>query len=202
MTSESQIIEPQVTNLSKKFNQTDVFSLFLTAAFPLHAWTIVMALRDISWVIKDRMVSGAVGFSAYVLLYTLLESILLTIFLLLLGLLISRKWAKNQRLVSLGVVAILLAGWSILEQVILVLLLDRLAAVLGRFAFLGSSPWIGMLILGVLVTVSFALPLWLVLRSKSLTKKLAAFFERLNLLSGMYLLLDLIAIVIVIIRNI
>jgi hypothetical protein len=186
---------------SNQFQRSDILKLFLTAAFPLHVWTIIMTLRDVGWVVEDRSVSGAVGFSAYVLLYTLFESLLLWGFLLLLGLLISRKWGKDQRLTALGLVAMVLAGWSILEQIILVLYLDKVVNLLSRFAFLGTSPWIGMAALGLLVTVSFALPLLLVLRSPEFSRKVYAVFDRLNLLSGMYLFFDVIAIIIVIVRN-
>jgi hypothetical protein len=190
------------TQVKSQFKRSDLLKLFLTTAFPLHVWTIVMALRDIGWVAEGRTISGAIGFSAYVLLYTLFESLLLWGFLLLLGLLISRKWSKGQRLSALGSVAILLAGWSILEQIILVLYLDKMINFLGRFAFLAASPWIGIAALGLLVTASFALPLFLVLRSPKLSNKLNAFFDRLNLLSGMYLFFDAVAIIIIIIRNI
>jgi hypothetical protein len=148
------------------------------------------------------MVSGAIGFTAYVLVYALIESLLLFGLILLLGLLISKKWAKEQRLVTLGIVAMVLSGWSILEQIILVLLYDRFINMLTQLAFLGSSPWIGFMILGLVVAASFTLPIYLVLKSEQITRRLLDLFERVSLLSGFYLVFDVIAIVILIVRNI
>lgn len=185
-----------------QFNRGDLFKLFLIVAFPLHLWTIFMALRDVGWVAEGRTISGAVGFSAYVLIYTLVESLFLFGVILLLGFLISKKWSKDQRLAALSLIAVTLSTWSILEQVILVLLYDRLVKALSGLVFLGKSPLIGILIAGVLVAISFALPVYLVLKSEKVTKGLLAIFDRLSILSGFYLFFDLIAIIILIVRNV
>jgi hypothetical protein len=185
-----------------KFDRGDLFKLFLIVAFPLHVWTIFMALRDVGWVAEGRTVNGAIGFSAYVLVFTLVESLALFVFVLLLGLLISKKWNKDQRLASLGLVAVILASWSIIEQIILVLLFDRITNALASFTFLAASPWIGFAILAVVVAVSFALPVFLALRSLKITKGLLAVFDRISLLSGFYLVFDALAIVTLIVRNV
>jgi hypothetical protein len=187
---------------TSKFNRGDFFKLFLIVAFPLHVWTIFMALRDVGWVAEGRTVNGAVGFSAYVLVFTLVESLVLFGMIVLLGLLISKKWNKDQRLVSLSLVAVLLSTWSILEQVILVLLYDRLVNALSGFTFLATSPWLGLAILGVVISISFALPVFLTLRSPKFTRGLTAAFDRLSLLSGFYLVFDVFAVIILIVRNV
>ena len=169
------------------FNRGDLFKLFLIVAFPLHVWTIFMALRDIGWVAEGRTISGAIGYTAYVLVFTLVESLILFGLILLLSFLISKQWSKNQRLVTLGLVALVLSSWSIIEQVILVLLYDRMVSGLSRFVFLGASPWAGLLILGLLVVVSFALPVYLVLNKPKFTQILLNILDRLSLLSGFYL---------------
>jgi hypothetical protein len=186
---------------SEKFNRGDLLKLFLIVALPLHVWTIFMALRDVGWVAEGRTINGAVGFSAYVLTYTLVESLILFCGILLVGLLISKKWSKDQRLVSLGLVAMVLATWSIIEQIILVLLLDKMIAALAGFTWLGSSPWIGYTILAAIITLSFALPVYLVLRSEKFSKAAMSIFDRLILLSGFYLFFDVVAIIILIVRN-
>jgi hypothetical protein len=117
-------------------------------------------------------------------------------------LLITKQFSKDQRLVTLGLVAMILSGWSIIEQIILVLLYDRMVSVLSRLAFLGESPWIGFSILGLVVALSFAIPVFLVLHSDKITNGLMGLFDRLSFLSGFYLLFDLIAIIILIVRNI
>jgi hypothetical protein len=187
---------------ASKFDRGDLFKLFLIVAFPLHVWTIFMALRDVGWVAEGRTVNGAIGFSAYVLVFTLIESFVLFGLILLLGVLISKKWSKDQRLVSLSLVAVILSTWSILEQIILVLLFDRITRALAGFTFLAASPWIGFTILGVVITISFALPVFLALRSPKFTQGLLTVFDRISLLSGFYLVFDALAIVILIVRNV
>jgi hypothetical protein len=188
-------------SLSKKFNRGDAFKLFLVVAFLPHVWTLIMTIRDIGWVAEGRTVSGAVGFSAYALVFTLVESLAVFSVILLLGLLISRQWSKDQRISSLGLIALILSAWSIVEQLILVLLYTRVVNLFSRFSFLGSSPWIGFLVLGILIAISFAVPVFLVLRSLKFTKVVIEIFDRLSLLSGFYLFFDVIAVIIVIVRN-
>ncbi|MEN8241629.1 MAG: hypothetical protein ABFS17_06890 [Chloroflexota bacterium] len=187
---------------SSKFNRGELIKLFLIVAFPLHVWTILMTLRDVGWVAEGRTLSGAVGFSAYVLSYTLVESLVLFGGILLLGLLISKNWSTDQRLVSLGLVATVLASWSIIEQIILVLLHEQMTRAFSSFALLGASPWLGMALLGLLVTFSFALPVFLALRSEKFSSAMLSIFDRLSLLSGMYLFFDFAAIIILIVRNV
>jgi hypothetical protein len=187
---------------TENFNRGDLFKLFLIVAFPLHVWTILMALRDVGWVAEGRTFGGAVGFSAYVLVLTLIESLFIFGLILLLGLLVSKQWSKDQRLVTLGLIAMILAGWSIIEQIILVLLYDRMVSGLSRFTILGTTPLVGFILLGVIVLVSFAFPIYQVLRSTRVAQSLANIFDRLSLLSGFYLFFDAIAIVILIVRNV
>ena len=191
-----------MTKISSKFNRGELIKLFLIVAFPLHVWTILMTLRDVGWVAEGRTVSGAIGFSAYVLTYTLIESLALFGGILLVGLLISKKWSKVQRMVSLGLVATVLSSWSIIEQIILVLLYSQMVRALSGFALLGSSPWLGLVLLGLLVTLSFALPIFLALRSEKFTRNVLSIFDRLSLLSGLYLFFDFVAIIILIVRNV
>ena len=165
---------------NNKFNRGDLFKLFLIVAFPLHVWTIIMTLRDVGWVAESRTVSGAVGFSAYVLTYTLVESLALFAAMLLLGLLISKTWSKDQRLVSLGLVAIILSGWSIIEQMILVLLHERVVRFFSGLSVLGTTPWVGFTALGILVSLTFALPVYFVLRSEKFSRSMLSIFERLR----------------------
>ena len=189
-------------NKPNTFNRSDLLKLFLIVAFTPHVWTLLMAFRDVDWVAESRMVSGAIGFTAYVLTLSLIESLFLFCGILLLGLLISKKWSKDQRLASLGLVALILSSWSILEQVTLVLLFDKLVKLLSSAAVLGARPWIGFIFLGIFVTLSFVIPLYFVLRSKKFSRFVLVIFDRFAILSGFYLFLDLIAIIILIIRNV
>ena len=103
-----------------KFTRADWFKLFLLASFPLHIWTLLMAFRDVNWVAERTTMWDGIGFVSYALLYTLVESALLFGFMALLSLLTPRNWNRTLRLTVLGSLGFLLAGWSILEQLILI----------------------------------------------------------------------------------
>ena len=188
-------------NPSYPFTRADWFKLFLLTSFPLHIWTLLMAFRDVNWVAERTTMWDGVGFVAYALFYTLVESGLLFGFLALLSLLTPRNWDRTLRLTVLGSLGFILAGWSIIEQLILIVFYGRLRK-LGMAAPRVFSPtWIPMLFLGILIVLSTALPIWLLRTKPGLRKGLDTIFDRLILLSGLYLFLDLAGIIVIIIRN-
>jgi len=186
----------------QKFNRGDWFKLFLVCAFPLHLWTILMVFRDAPWVAARTTTSDAIGFSGYALFYTLIETLLLFGFIALLSLLVPRSWNKTLRFAVLSLVAFALAGWSIMEQLILIVLWGRLQRLAASLPFLTSTPWSASAIFVVLIILSVAIPLLLMRRSTKLQQSIYAFLERLTLLSSLYLFMDVVGIGIIIYRNI
>jgi len=186
----------------QKFNRGDWFRLFLVCAFPLHLWTILMVFRDVSWVAERTTASDAVGFSGYALFYTLIESILLFGFIALLSLLVPKEWNKTLRFAVLSLLAFALAGWSIMEQLILIVLWGRLRRLAASITLLTTSPIVAQAIFAVLIIISVAVPLLFLRNSKKFQQGVYSLLERLTLLSGLYLFLDAIGIGIIIYRNI
>jgi hypothetical protein len=186
------------TSTNLKFTRADWFKLFMVCAFPLHLWTILMVFRDVNWVAERTTFWDAIGFTGYALFYTLVESILLFGFISLLGLLVPRNWSKSMRFVSLSLVGFALAGWSIIEQLILIIFF-------GRLRKLGiANPWLvsaSPLITAGLIAISVAAPLLILRKSSKLQKAGADILERLTMLSGLYLFLDFVGIVVILIRN-
>ena len=186
---------------NQHFTKNDYFKLFLVCAFPLHLWTILMMLRDINWVAERSTTWDAVGFSRYALLYTLAESVFLFGFILLLSLLLPRRWNKTLRFTVLSLLAFVLAGWSIMEQLILIVLWTRLQALPARLPFLVAGKWVPLTIAVVLVLASVLVPLVFLRKSEKLQRNVFNILERLTLLSGLYLFLDAGALALVIYRN-
>jgi hypothetical protein len=184
------------------FTKGEYFKLFLVCAFPLHLWTILMVLRDVNWVAERTNYWDAVGFSGYAMLYTLAESILLFGFVLLLSLLIPRQWTKTLRFTILSLVAFALAGWSIMEQLILIVLWTPLRRLAVRLPFLNSATWVPLLIISAIVASTLVVPLILLRRNQNLQTGLYSILDRLTLLSSLYLVLDAVALVLVIVRNV
>jgi hypothetical protein len=186
----------------QKFARGDWFKLFLVCAFPLHLWTILMVFRDVNWVAERTTGWDALGFSGYALFYTLIESLLLFSFIALLSLLIPKAWNKTLRFSVLSLLAFALAGWSIMEQLILIVFWSRLRQLASSFTFLVTTPWSVQVLIVLLIIISVAVPLLLLRRNEKLQNGVFAILERLTMLSGLYLFLDAVGIVIIIFRNI
>ncbi|HKJ28456.1 MAG TPA: hypothetical protein VJ965_12510 [Anaerolineales bacterium] len=187
---------------TQKFTRSDLFKLFLVCAFPLHLWTILMMMRDVNWVAERSTMWDAVGFSGYALLYTLAESVILFGFILLLSLLVPRQWNKTLRFTVLSLLAFVLAGWSIMEQLILIVFWTPLRRLAERAPFLLSADWVPLAILTVLVAITVAVPLFLLHERGKLQETVYLILDRLTMLSGLYLFLDALALVLVILRNV
>ncbi|HAY84899.1 MAG TPA: hypothetical protein DCY42_08260 [Chloroflexi bacterium] len=186
----------------EKFNRGDWFRLFLVCAFPLHLWTILMVFRDVNWVAERTTSWDALGFGGYALFYTLIESLLLFGFVALLGFLIPKTWNKVLRFDVLSLVAFVLAGWAILEQLILIVFWGKLRNLAASIPFLSAKPWPAQFLFAALVAISVAVPLLLLLRSEKVQGWVNAVLERLTLLSTLYLFFDVVGIIIIIFRNI
>ena len=189
-------------NSKSKFDRSDWFKLFLVCAFPLHLWTILMVFRDVNWVAERTTSWDAVGFSGYALFYTLIESLLLFGFIALLGFIIPKNWNITLRFVVLSLVAFILAGWSIMEQLILIVFWGWLRHLADTLTFLFTSPWSAYVIFAGLIVISVTVPLLLLRKHPGLQEKVYSVLERLTLLSGLYLFIDVIGMVIILIRNI
>jgi hypothetical protein len=160
-----------------------------------------MVFRDINWVAERTTMWDAIGFSGYALFYTLLESILLTGFVALLNLLFPRNWGHKLRFLVMSLIAMVLAGWSIMEQLILIVFYGRLRK-LGMAQPWLANPWVWGSIFVVLIIISVGVPILLLRDNEKLQKSTYGFLERLTTLSGLYLFLDAAGIVLIIIRNI
>ena len=189
-------------NSKSKFDRSDWFKLFLVCAFPLHLWTILMVFRDVNWVAERTTNWDAVGFSGYALFYTLIESLLLFGFIALLGFIIPKNWNITLRFVVLSLVAFILAGWSIMEQLILIVFWGWLRHLADTLTFLFTSPWSAYVIFAGLIVISVTVPLLLLRKHPGLQEKVYSVLERLTLLSGLYLFIDVIGMIIILIRNI
>jgi hypothetical protein len=170
-------------------------------ALPLHAWTLLLAFRDLSW-LTDRTNSwDALGVLCYGLLFALVESVLLFLVTALLGLLVTKHWEPERRIALLGVFVLVLSVWAMLAQLFFlagVRLPDAMIALLVQ----SGRPLLviyGALLL--IVAATFLLPAWAVMRSGRGLRFVGAMIERLGLLAMFYLVFDVAALVIVVVRS-
>ncbi len=172
------------------------------AAFFPHVWTIVLALRDFSWIAERTNAWDAVGNGAYGLLYAFLESLFLFAVSLVLGLLISRKWTEHHRVVLLSTLIFLASVGSILNQLYFFYGWEVPAALV-RGLIATGRPLVFLYLLALaLITPVVALPVYLVLHSERALGFASELIDRLSLLTSLYLVLDGIALILVVVRNV
>jgi len=185
----------------KRYSKQGLWSLFLVCAFPLHIWTIVLAFRDFSWVSERTNSWDAVGVLSYGLIFAFIESVAVFLVTILLGFLISKKWEENRRNALLGNLVLITSLWAMASYLFFILeisisgqsinFLINLAHPL-RFLYAVSLVFAGL-------TVS--IPTYFVLRSDKFLGFTKGLFERLALLTQIYLFFDIVGLIIVIIRN-
>jgi hypothetical protein len=186
---------------TKPYTRKGLWSLFLITAFPIHLWAIILVFDDFSWVADRTNTWDAVGVGAYGLLYAFIESLIVFPIVVLLGLLLPHRWSQERRLGALSVGILGTALCAILAQRNFLPKLG-LAQILGPLLMSSGHPlWIlyglAILLMGLLVF----LPVYLVSSSQRLTSWTSNLMERLALLTTFYLFFDLVALVVVIGRN-
>ncbi len=171
-------------------------------AFPLHLWTLLLSFRDISWVSERTSYWDAVGVISYGMVFAFMETILCFLIAVPLGFLISTKWERQRRVALLGSLVLLLGLWSILSQLYFLL---GWSLPSGMIDFLVKSEHPLRILyptLFVLVTASVLYPTYAVLHSGKSVAVLNDLMDRFSLLTMAYLIVDVIALCIVILRNI
>jgi hypothetical protein len=189
-------------SLKKYFSLKSLWTLFLMAAFFPHVWTIILVFRDFSWIAERTNAWDAVGNGAYGLLYAFVESLFVFVIALVLGLLISSKWSEARRRALLAALILLTAVGSVVNQLYFLYEWDIPAALI-RTLIASGRPLVSLYLLSLAVITPFvALPVYLILRSEHSYTIVNELIDRLALLTGLYLVLDGIALVIVVVRNV
>lgn len=167
----------------------------------MHIWTLFLGFRDFDWVTARTNSWDAVGVVSYGLLFTFFESLVVFIAVVLLGFLISIKWSQKKRTALMGVMVIILSLWSILNQTYFLRAMEPSEQII--VFYIGTRrPLAALYVTTILfVGLSFALPTCAILTSSKAEKTVLDGFERLSTLMILYLVFDIIALVIILIRN-
>jgi hypothetical protein len=183
------------------YSKQELWSLFLMCSFPLHFWTLILAFRDLSWLIERSNLWDAIGVASYGMIFAFVESVLVFLVAIILGFLISKHW-HQQRIALLSTLVLITALWSMACQ---------LHALLGmsypiwflNFLAQQEHPVRVLYVIGLLlVSFTVLLPTYLILKSNKALRFVWELIERVALLATLYLLFDIVGLVIVIIRNI
>ena len=179
------------TQGSSYFSRKQIWTLFLISLVPVHIWTILMLFRDYSWVVEDFSLDIYLGYVGYALVIAFVESLIAAVALLLVGLLISKKWPESKRIVLHGVVLLSVSLWAAGNQIFFLLLEEPpvwFSWFMLRVPYHQSLVYYSLV---GMVVASVGLPVFLVLRFQKVENALVQLVDRLTVLAVFYLGLDL-----------
>jgi hypothetical protein len=173
----------------------------MVCAFPVHLWFLLMVFMDFGWVGLRTNIWDAIGLVSYSLFLALIETVFVFLAAVLAGRLLPAGWESQRRLSLLGLLVLVLSAWSIAAKAfgffgirVPAGLLDVLASVEHPLRLL----W-GFVLMMVLLSV--VLPVFWMLRKPQASQAVMSFFDRLVLLSSLYIFLDFAGLAVILIRN-
>jgi hypothetical protein len=176
------------------------FKTLLIVGFPLHVWALLMVFRDIEFVAERTEMWDAIGYAGYTMMFTLVESLILSVIVWALSLLLPRKWSHQRALSVSGSAFLVVAGASIVDMAFHAFNEARISRQylhgLENFTSLTYALIAAAVLIGIAVSV------FLILKTKWGERAFAEVFDRIILLGYFYLFLDLAGIIIVILRNV
>ena len=177
-------------------------SLFLMCALPLHIWTFILAFRDFSWV-SDRTNSwDSIGVLSYGLVFALIESIAVFIIIVILGLLVSKKWEENRRITLLSLYIIILSIWAMVSHLYFLMEISPPPQIINIIIGFTHPLRSIYAITFSLLASTFLIPSYLILQLKKPYQFIKDGLDRLSLLMTLYLFFDFAALIVILIRNI
>jgi len=186
----------------KRYSKQGLWSLFLICAFPLHAWTLILAFRDFSWVSERTNSWDAVGVVSYGLLFAFIESIAVFLVVILLGFLISKIWDENRRNALLSILVLITSLWAMVNYLFFLIPITVPGEMIAFLVRQAHPLRIIYVISLVVVSLTVVSPAYSVLRSDKFLQCVRGLFERLSLLTLFYLFFDFVGLIIIIIRNV
>ena len=191
-----------ISSIANRYTKQGLWSLFLMCVFPLHIWTLILAFRDMSWVIERTNVWDAIGVVSYGMIFAFVESLVVFVVVVLLGIVTPIEWESDKRIAFLCLLIIIMAIWGMIGQLLFLWNVSLPPSVM-QFVARSAHP------LRVLYAISLAivvptvlLPVYSFVRSKRAVLFMKNLMERLSILSLFYLFFDVIGLIVIIIRNI
>lgn len=161
---------------------------YLACLFPIQVWSIYNLLKEVpAWVLQMNAWE-LLGTIAYTQMFVLFESIVIFLPFVVLSALLPASWLRARFVALTTAIVYLSAGWSILAHTYNVTFITRGAGIL--------LPWIGLFIIS---QVFFHI---LFRSNRKIEAAILWFVNRIAILAAVYLLVDLLAVLIVILRNV
>lgn len=183
-----------------RFSKGELLKLFLVCAALVHFWTIFLIITDAELIDKRDLWYFA-GYGGYLLGLALLESFLLFVFVIGLSFLFPKNWEGTTPLAAAAAIALAISFWGIANQLYFYLIEHSPGWFLWLMPRVYYHQNLAYNALVAVVTLSAALPLYLLSQSVKIRDAVLPVLENLSLLSYMYLGLDLFGLVVVLLRN-
>ncbi|MBE0684058.1 MAG: hypothetical protein IH589_19320 [Anaerolineales bacterium] len=184
------------------YSRQGLWSLFLMSALPLHIWTFILTFNDFSWVTERTDSWDAVGVMAYGLIFALVESVVIFFAFAILGLLISKKWGEKRRIALLSILVTIVSLWAIAGHIYFFRESSMPPQVIAFFVGFDHPLRVLYSVALLIVVPTILSPTYFVLASDKFFRFVEASIERLSTLMILYLVVDIAAGVILLIRNI
>lgn len=195
-------LKNMLNSITSRYTKQGLWSLFLMCVFPQHLWTLILAFRDISWLISRTNLWDAIGNASYAMIYAFFESLVVFFVFALLGLFTPKQWDGNRRVAFMTLLLFVAVIWAMIAQLLYLWNIWLPFPVMQFIANTGRPLLMLYLISLAIVIPTVTLPILVFLRSKKALPSLLDIMDRLSLLSTLYLFLDLLGLVIVVIRNV
>lgn len=184
------------------YSRQGLWSLFLMSALPLHIWTFVLTFNDFSWVTERTDSWDAVGVMAYGLIFALVESLVIFFAFAILGLLISKKWMEKRRIALLSILVTIVSLWAIAGHLYFFRESSMPPQVIAFFVGFDHPLRVLYSVTLLIVVPTILIPTYFILASDKFFRFVEESIERLSTLMILYLVVDIAAGVILLIRNI
>ncbi len=197
-------------NVRRSLSFNGLWQLYLLVSAPINFWAMLNSLRVTEAVITETNLWDGIGSSAYSMLFALVESIGVTLFFALLGILLPPRWPEKRKTILLGLYASLVTVMGILRQVNFEVVAPPELPFKSQGAFvyyISLTPrpvfygGIALAVLLVLVVLLAALPLAAVSRWEKACRWLYKVAEPVKMLAWVYVVVSLLSLVIVVARN-
>ena len=186
-------------------SKSGMVRLFLSIAFPIHLWAILLFFRDFEWIANRSSSWDAFGVGAYSVAVALIETSLVFLITLLLGSILPKFLGEEKKVLLLTLLFYCLAGWIMIRKTHAIV--NESHPHLVANVFLSTGHPYRYLVLAVaaiisLVIISIIGTAYLAIRSNRFVDICQAVIDRVIVLSALYLVTDIAGIIIVIIRNV
>lgn len=189
-------------------NRTYLLKLFILIAFPIHIWSIFQTFNNVAWVATRTRWWDALGYSAYAMMYALIESFLIFLVAVPIFFMLKKNRSAEKALAVTAMTYLVIVALWIFRAIMInktgyEFFLDRYINDLadeGKWRL--RYRYGAVLLASGLLGLPVALTAFLTNRSEKIGRGVRSLIDRIEILMYLILFLDVVGIILVIVRNI